>query len=188
MILFQLIMFYQKLFKAANLPLWLYSYRILSTSKTTGLIELITDCISLDGLKKKSDYPGSLRLHFERAYGDALDEAVENFVQSMAAYSVVTYVLAIKDRHNGNIMIDAAGHLIHIDFGFVFGLAPGKQFSLEKAPWKLTVEMVDVMGGRNSPHFKRYTELCVMAFRCARDHAHEIEGLIIVYLFVSPSR
>jgi len=42
-------------------------------------------------------------------------------------------------------MLDSAGHLIHIDFGFVFGLAPGKQFSMEKAPWKLTIEMTEVM-------------------------------------------
>jgi phosphatidylinositol kinase/protein kinase (PI-3 family) len=41
-------------------------------------------------------------------------------------------------------MIDNLGHLIHIDFGFVFGLAPGKQFSMETAPWKLTEEMVEV--------------------------------------------
>jgi phosphatidylinositol kinase/protein kinase (PI-3 family) len=41
-------------------------------------------------------------------------------------------------------MIDSSGHLIHIDFGFVFGLAPGKQFSMETAPWKLTEEMVEV--------------------------------------------
>jgi phosphatidylinositol 4-kinase len=181
----QLIAVYQKLFAQANLPLWLHTYRILSTSKTTGLIELITDCISFDGLKKKSDYAGSLRLHFEKAYpGASLDEAIDEYVKSMAAYSVVTYVLAIKDRHNGNIMMDAAGHVVHIDFGFVFGLAPGKQLSLEKAPWKLTIEMVDVMGGRDSKHFKKYTELCVAAFRCARQHASEIES---EYASVLPS-
>lgn len=94
----QLIMFYQKIFKAAGLPLWLHTYRIVSASKTTGLIELITDCISLDGLKKKEDYPGSLRLHFENAYKENIDAAIEEYVKSMAAYSVVTYLLAIKDR------------------------------------------------------------------------------------------
>ena len=68
----------------------------------------------------------------------------------MAGYSIVCYLLAIKDRHNGNIMLNSTGHIVHIDFGFVFGLAPGKAFSMEKAPWKLTEELAAVMGGKES--------------------------------------
>lgn len=52
-------------------------------------------------------------------------------MQSLAAYSLVCYILQIKDRHNGNIMVDIAGHIMHIDFGFLLSNAPGKGFKFE---------------------------------------------------------
>ena len=152
----QLIRYYQIAFKEAHLPCWLFTYTILSTSQSTGLIELIPNASSLDGLKKKTGFPGSLRKYFEMTYNytpgepetPAFRTAMNNYISSMAGYSIVSYLLGIKDRHNGNIMIDNLGHIIHIDFGFVFGLAPGKAFSMEKAPWKLTTEMVEVSSAR----------------------------------------
>jgi phosphatidylinositol 4-kinase len=170
----------QVIFREAGLDLWLEPYGIISTTSSTGLIETLTDALSLDALKKKDGYI-SLAHHFQSSYGhDAarLLQAKHSFVTSLAAYSLVCYVFQIKDRHNGNILLDTEGHLIHIDYGFILGIAPGGSFSIETAPFKLTPEMVEVMGGVDGALFDEFAALFAGGFFALQLNVERIMALV----------
>ena len=164
-------------------PLRLRPYRILATGPSSGLIEMVTDTLSLDRFKRRSGFP-SLRAYFEAAYGGAgsatFAAAQQKFACSLAAYSIACYVLCIKDRHNGNILLDREGYLVHIDFGFVLGQSTkiGQVSGENAVPFKLTREFVDVLGGPEAPLFtETFVELCTAALRAIREHSDTLLAL-----------
>ncbi|XP_051140812.1 phosphatidylinositol 4-kinase beta 1-like isoform X2 [Andrographis paniculata] len=104
-----------------------------------------------------------------------------NFVESMAGYSLVCYLLQVKDRHNGNLLLDEEGHIIHIDFGFMLSNSPGG-VNFESAPFKLTRELLEVMDsdaeGIPSEFFDYFKVLCIQGFLTCRKHAERIILLV----------
>ncbi|ETN23356.1 hypothetical protein PPTG_21000 [Phytophthora nicotianae INRA-310] len=178
----QLIHKLKSIFEFEAPHLWLRTYRIVATGANIGLLETITDACSLDHLKKT--FPGgNLADYFRSVYGsDTLSSefiaAQRRFIESMAAYSIVSYVLLLKDRHNGNILLSSEGRVIHIDFGFILGIAPGGMFSVEDAPFKLTKEMVDVMGGLGSHGYKHFRNCLYEGFVVLQKYHSEIAALL----------
>ncbi|CAM9247173.1 unnamed protein product [Discosporangium mesarthrocarpum] len=180
-----------RIFKRENLPLRLRPYSILCCGDKCGLVECIRDARSIDHIKKATPND-SLRGVFERLYmgksSGLFGRAVDNFVRSLAAYSIITYMLQVKDRHNSNIMMDTRGHIIHIDFGFILGNSPGKfagMWKHETAPFKLTQDYMEIMGGPNSEKWKRFRHLFLCGFKAVQRHLEEIETL--VFAMVSPN-
>jgi phosphatidylinositol 4-kinase B len=164
-----------------RVPVWLCPYEIIAITDRGGIVECVPDTISLDSLKRNDPNFVDLNTFFHSFFGDNVEDLADansNFVESLAAYSIVTFLLQIKDRHNGNILLDNRGHLIHIDFGFFFLSSPGKNTGFESAPFKLTTDFVAVMGGPESHTYRTFRELCVRSFIVLRRHCMEIILLV----------
>ncbi|GIX62931.1 phosphatidylinositol 3- and 4-kinase [Babesia caballi] len=172
----QLLTLFSNIFAQAQLPLWLKPIEILVTGPNCGIIEFLHDTCSIDVVKRKFNVE-SIAKAFERIYADNLFEARKNFIESHAAYSVVSYLLQVRDRHNGNILLDSEGHVIHIDYGFCLSNTPGN-ISFETSPFKLTKEYVDVIGGEDSDNFDYFKALVIRGLLEARKHMDRIVLLV----------
>ena len=173
----QLIKFFDKIFKKENIQLKLHPYEILITSSSSGLLEFLQNTSSVDGIKKKMVTDSkSLCLFYKKYFKENFEEAQINFTRSLAAYSLICYYLQIKDRHNGNIMVDMYGNIIHIDFGFILGISPGG-INFENAPFKLTKEYVEIMGGNDSLYYQMYKDLMIKGMIICKKYVEDIVNI-----------
>ena len=82
------------------MDIWVRPYKIVCFSNDSGLIEPILNTVSLHQIKKNSNK--SLRDYFIDEYGAPetknFQVAQRNFMQSCAAYCLISYLLQVKDR------------------------------------------------------------------------------------------
>ena len=179
----QLINEFNQIFKLEHVDCWLNTYEIISTGNDAGLVEMVNNSLSLDQLKQKlNNIP--LRDFYLYYWGKGhsnspeYKKAMNNYVSSLAGYSLICYFLQIRDRHNGNILIDNEGHLTHIDFGFLLSNAPGKGLKFENAPFKLSKDMLECLGGTHGSYFDKFRKLLKQGFLAVFKHRKKI--LILV--------
>ncbi|KAJ3030486.1 Phosphatidylinositol 4-kinase pik1alpha (PI4-kinase)(PtdIns-4-kinase), partial [Rhizophlyctis rosea] len=192
----QLIGEMQRIWAEDGVPVWVCFFRILPLSSDAGLIETIPDAISVHSIKKHAysqglNQPGlayTLYDYFVAEFGggsvggEKWRRAQDAFMRSLAGYCVVCYLLGVKDRHNGNILLNTTGHIIHIDFGFMLSNAPGgvPGLGFELAPFKLPQEYVDILGGVGSAKFQEFRTLVKWAFLSVRKRGERVWGVVEV--------
>lgn len=177
---------FKDIFREIDLDLFMYPYKVVATAPGCGVIEVVPDVKSCGELGKESG--ADFFEYFVKTHGEDMDtsefqKARLSFVKSMAPYSVFCQLLQIKDRHNANLMLDRAGHIIHIDFGFMLEASPGGDMKFEP-DFKLTAGMLAIMGANNTsptvdtPAFRMYCELCIRAFLAVRQYQEQIVSAV----------
>ena len=170
----QLISLFGRIFRLACLPIRPTLYDIVTTSPGAGVIHVVPDAMSRDRIGRLTD--GNLAEYLRLVHGPestlAHRRARLTFARSLAAYSVISYILQVKDRHNGNLLVTDKFGLVHIDFGFLFDSSPGGNIKFERAAFKLTREYVEVLG--DGAEWNYYESLVVRGFLAARDRRREI--------------
>ncbi|XP_067666959.1 phosphatidylinositol 4-kinase beta-like [Haliotis asinina] len=180
LLVYQVLQQLKSIWELEHVPLRIQPYKIVVTSNDSGMIEPVRNAVSLHQIKKHSKK--SLLDYFIHEFGPTTSEgfltAQKNFVQSCAGYCLVCYLMQVKDRHNGNILLDSEGHIVHIDFGFILSSSPGKNLGFENSPFKLTHEFVEVMGGLGSDMFEYFKILLLQGFCVSRKHMDKILPIV----------
>ncbi|KAJ6498012.1 atypical/PIKK/PI3K protein kinase [Mycena vitilis] len=174
----QLFTLMDRLLRKENLDLKLSPYDVLATGPLQGMAQFIPSKTIAAIVSEHGNLLNYLRVNNPDA-GSVGTSGVEpgvidTFVRSCAGYCVVTYLLGVGDRHLDNLLLAPDGHFFHVDFGYILGRDP-KPFP---PPVKVCKEMVDGMGGAQSPHYARFKNFCFTAFTILRKSANLILNLV----------
>ncbi|XP_051136769.1 phosphatidylinositol 4-kinase alpha 1-like [Andrographis paniculata] len=185
----QVISLLKDIFEAVGLNLYLYPYGVLPTGPERGIIEVVPNSRSRSQMGETTD--GGLYEIFQQDFGPvgspSFETARENFLISSAGYAVASLLLQPKDRHNGNLLFDNIGRLVHIDFGFILETSPGGNMRFESAHFKLSHEMtqlLDPSGVMKSDTWYQFVSLCVKGYLAARRY---MDGIITTVLLMIDS-
>ena len=88
---------------------------------------------------------------------------MDRYIKSCAGYCVITYILGVGDRHLDNLLLHQSGSFFHCDFSFILGSDPKKHL-----PMRITEDMVNGMGGKDSDNFAKFLSLVGAAFLALR--------------------
>ena len=102
----QLINRFQYIFHKEQLDCVVFPYEVISLGPDCGLIEMLNNVTTLNNLFEKLHARRLTLGQFFRKSFAIPDLARRNFMRSLAGYSVLCYFLQVKDRHNGNILIN----------------------------------------------------------------------------------
>ena len=175
----------EKILKESDLDIDIVTYNVQPTSDKEGFISIVENCETLYAISEnlKTTIINYLLKHNP-------DESISNlrkkFKNSCAVYSVIAFLLSISDRNTENLLVTRDSQLFHVDYSYCCGSDPKP---LKTSCIRITDQMLDALGGKNSKEYEEFKELCGQIYDILRRHINTFVCLLsLMPTFKSNSR
>ena len=166
---------FEKILREYQIDMWLTPLCLSSFQYNGGSVEVISNSNSIHEIKSFDLLKLNQKKFIEKS-------SIENFLESLSGYSLVCYLLQIKDRHNANILLNLDNRVVHIDFGFLLGLLPGN-LKLEATSFKMSENFISMLNGKKSQFFDMFREFFVRGFLIIRKNLGKLDKISRSFIF-----
>ena len=157
-----------------NIDYNVVEYGVLPLKNRFGLVEIVNNASTLYTISKELNT--SITNYIFEDDRKIISEVRNTFIRSTAFYCVISYLFGIGDRTLRNIMVTKDGRLFHIDFEHIFGDDPKSSCC---AQIRVTDEIIEAIGGKNSKKYKEFNEHIVKIYT----HLVKYADFFIAYIF-----
>ncbi|CAG0895748.1 unnamed protein product [Cyprideis torosa] len=197
MLTLQVITIMSEIWRSEGLDMQMVPYTCLSTGRRVGIIEVVRHARTIFHIQSLGGTTATMQFNNHQLHSwikehntdpRDYDKAIEAFTRSCAGYSVATFILGIGDRNPGNIMVNEAGQIFHIDFGHFLGHFKKKLgINRERVPFVLTKDFCIVITKGKSGEEKdrlwgNFVQLCTDSYLKLRKHANLLITLFTMML------
>jgi len=171
---------------AMNIGYWIASlteniivpiYNVFPLHGGQGCIEMIPNASTIYDIRKK----GTLLNFIINNNSDvAAGTLRERMISSSAGSCLLAFTMGLGDRHLENILVTSTGYLVHVDFGYVFGDDPKGAAT----PMRITEDMVDAMGGKQSKTFESFVQRTQKGYEAMRLHSDFWYHLLVSEFYI----
>ena len=139
-------------------------YNVFPLQEDVGLVEMIPMTNTIYDIRKKSTILNHIMNNNPNMTTKTLRERM---ISSSAGACLLAFTMGLGDRHLENILVTQHGYLVHVDFGYVLGDDPKHVAT----PMRITEDMVDALGGKNSRTFELFVQRTQEGYELMRLHA-----------------
>ena len=143
---------------------FVHTYPVFPLATGGGCVVMMKEAKTLYDIRRRTTLTNYI---LSTNQNDSIKNVRKRFVESCAGACLLAFTMGLGDRHLENMMVTPRASLAHVDFGYILGEDP-KNINTSM---RITDDMVDAMGGRNSSTFRTFVTITRKAYESMRLHS-----------------